>query len=121
MAESQSNAGRPNGVPPNIVAILTVLLAFTCIVAFAGMFSWGIYRVWAKQPAPDNEGFVNVATALAALVGGIVAVGFNQPTKAAPTARIVSRFVALGRLCFTWDRRDSDMGCWTCNSDAAAD
>jgi hypothetical protein len=60
------------------------------------MFGWGIYKVWTKNPNQDGQAFVDVATALAALVGGIVAVGFNQPPTIPATGLFSSNIGALG-------------------------
>jgi hypothetical protein len=85
-------------VPPRIVAALTILITAAGILAFLGMFGWGIYKVWTKNPKPDSQAFVDVATALAALVGGIVAVGFNQPTTKPVTGHFSQNLAGLGYL-----------------------
>jgi hypothetical protein len=101
-------AGNPKPVPPIIVRGLTILLALGGIVAFAWMFGWGIYKVWFRNSAADSEGFVDVATAVAALVGGIVAVGFSQPSMKPATGRLRrlrSGFRGLGAFAaqVNWD------------------
>jgi hypothetical protein len=96
MTKSQSVPVIQTKVPPRVVAFLTVLIAIAGILAFLGMFGWGIYKVWTKNPNQDSPGFVDVATALAALVGGIVAVGFNQPPTTPATGLFSSNVGALG-------------------------
>ena len=83
-------------MPPGVVTALTVLIAIAGILAFLLMFGWGIYKVWTKNPNKDSQAFVDVATALAALVGGIVAVGFNQPPPTTATGLFSSHIGALG-------------------------
>jgi hypothetical protein len=96
MTRAQSMLVIQTDVPPGIVATLTVLIAIAVILAFLVMFGWGIYKVWVKKSTQDSEAFVYVATALAALVGGIVAVGFNQPLTTPATGFFSSHFGALG-------------------------
>jgi hypothetical protein len=83
-------------IPSSVVNALTILIAFAGIVAFAGMFGWGMYKVWTKNPKPDSDAFIYVATALAALIGGIVAVGFGQKPPAFASATIAHNASALG-------------------------
>lgn len=69
-----------DGLPPAALTALTVFVAFVLIAFFAGSFGLGIAQTWRAQPGnPPNysDAFVYVATALASLVGGIVAVAFN--------------------------------------------
>lgn len=108
MTGSDSMTGNPTPVPPIIVRVLTVVLALGGIVAFTWMFGMGIYKVWVRNSAPDSEGFVDVATAVAALVGGIVAVGFNQPSTKPVKGRLRrlrSGFRGLGAFAVqvNWD------------------
>lgn len=83
---------------PRLVQVLTVLLAFVSISGFAAIYGIEIYKAFAKScPAPPSstiqsndsstraqpddikDPYTYVATALAGLVGGIVAVLFGQP------------------------------------------
>ena len=71
----------PNGLPPTALKIITVVIAFVMISFFAGLFGWGILQTWRAKggnPPSYSDAFVYVATALAALIGGIVAVAFGQ-------------------------------------------
>jgi tryptophan-rich sensory protein len=54
------------------------------LVAFAVMFGSDIVRVWsapAGRPPADNQAFLYIATAIAALVGGFVALSFGIKPK----------------------------------------
>jgi hypothetical protein len=68
-----------SALPPDVVKNLTILLAVFTIVFFAGMFGWAIVKTWQSKTKPDfGDAFLYVASAIAALVGGIVAVAFGQ-------------------------------------------
>jgi hypothetical protein len=78
MASSPAS-GTP--LPPSVVAFLKGFVVFAALVGFASMFGVGIYQTWtaaADHPPVFNEPFLYVATTIAALIGGIVAVGFGQ-------------------------------------------
>lgn len=67
---------------------LTVVLAFVLICFFAGLFGWSVIQTWRAAPGSPptySDAFVYVATALAALVGGIVAFAFGQAKGTAAT------------------------------------
>jgi hypothetical protein len=88
-----------SGIPSGVVSFLQTLITTAGILAFAGMFGRGIYKVWTKSTKPDSDAFVYVATALAALVGGIVAVGFGQkPPPSGVNFAAQTSLVALGAL-----------------------
>lgn len=60
---------------------LKVVMALAAILGFVVLLGLGIVRTWrAKLPPPPSfsDGYLYVSTALAALVGGIVAVEFHQ-------------------------------------------
>ncbi len=63
----------------DLMQALTVSLAVIALLGFLAMFGWGIIAAWRSSP-PNKPGepFTYVATALAALVGGVVAVAFGQ-------------------------------------------
>ena len=70
-------------VPPSVIEVLAAALAIVAILGFAVMFVIDIYRIWsapAGQTPVDNQAFLYVATALAALIGGFVAVSFGGET-----------------------------------------
>lgn len=100
-----------NGIPPGVVEILRIVITLAGIIAFAGMFGWGICRVWTRNTKPETDAFVYVATALAALVGGIVAVGFGQQPPhqvGQTTSHAFNSLSALGALVlpatdFDWE------------------
>jgi hypothetical protein len=108
MATSPSATGSttaaPAGVvPPSVIRFLAGALAVVAVLAFAVMFTSDIVRVWsapAGQPPADNQAFLYIATAIAALVGGFVAVSFGiKPSKASPQESLLKRNVhSLGKL-----------------------
>lgn len=62
---------------------ITVIVVFLAIVAFAALFGAAIAQVWtaaAGKPPQYSQPYLYVATALAALVGGIFAVAFGVKT-----------------------------------------
>jgi hypothetical protein len=84
MAASLTN-GAP--LPHSVVAFLKGFVVFAALVAFASMFGVGIYKTWttaSDHPPVFNEPFLYIATILAALIGGIVAVGFGQKPPVPP-------------------------------------
>jgi hypothetical protein len=69
-------------IPPPVIRALVAFLALGSIIAFAVIFGVGIGDVVSAKngtPPNPNDAFLYVATALATLVGGIVAVGFGVP------------------------------------------
>lgn len=67
-------------IPVPVVRILAAFLAVAGVVAFAIMFAAGIADVLGApdgQPPTQTDSFLYVATAVASLVGGVVAVGFG--------------------------------------------
>jgi hypothetical protein len=83
-------------MPQRLVQILTILLAFVTILGFAGIYGFEIYKAFARpcqtsvngssatsetkaDPQDIKDPYTYVATALAGLVGGVVAVLFGQP------------------------------------------
>jgi len=69
-------------IPDIVLRALAALLAVVAGVGFAFMFGDAISDVWAAtdgQPPRQTESYLYVATTVAALVGGIVAVGFGVP------------------------------------------
>jgi hypothetical protein len=83
-------AGSPTSgapLPPGVVPFLKGFIVFAAIVAFASMFGVGIYKTWTTTPDHPpvfNEPFLYIATTLAVLIGGIVAVGFGQKPPVPP-------------------------------------
>lgn len=94
-----------SGVPSGVVAALRILVTIAGLVAFVAMFGWGMYKVWTKNTKPDTDAFVYVATALAALVGAIVAVGFGQKPPDHVSGPLSSNALALGAFLISprWD------------------
>jgi hypothetical protein len=96
-------ATRSEIIPSVIVRVLVALLAVGAIVAFAIMFGVGIADVWDAAdgvPPTQSDAFLYVATAIAALVGGIVAVGFGVelPDNNANANRLTVSTTGLGTL-----------------------
>jgi hypothetical protein len=103
-------AGSPTSgtpIPPSVVAFLKGFVVFAALMAFAWMFGKGIYKTWtatADHPPVFNEPFLYIATTIAALMGGIVAVGFGQkpplppqgPSTESLITRITSQHGAIG-------------------------
>jgi hypothetical protein len=87
-----------NGIPSIVIQVLKAAIALVAIVAFAWMFGYGMYKVWNKIASPDNEPYLYVATSLATLVGGIVAVGFGQPPPKPSGSLPKDSFAGLGKL-----------------------
>jgi hypothetical protein len=67
-------------MPPKINQYLTLALVAIALITFAVMFGDQIYKAWLPAPCrvADKDTYVYVATAIATLVGGIVAVAFGQ-------------------------------------------
>ncbi len=95
-----------NGVPAPVVQFLRTLIALVAIVSFAWMFGGGIYRVWHHASSNDSDSYVYVATALATLVGGIVAVGFGQPPPNKTNSLAARNFAGLGKFATSVSRLD---------------
>lgn len=70
-------------MPSQVRDILEVVVASAVIAGFAMMFGVSIYRRLKDQDTNENENYIYVATALAGLVGGIVATAFGQQLPAA--------------------------------------
>jgi hypothetical protein len=88
-------------IPAPVVRILVALLALAAIVAFLLMFGIGILNVLRARPGEPpahNEAFVYVATAVASLVGGIVAVGFGIKPPGGNGSRLKASVSSLGTL-----------------------
>ncbi len=89
---------------PVIRTTLTVLVTLAALAGFAAIFGLSIAASWrgATPSWATSENFIYVATALAGLVGGIVAVGFGQKPPdppAMPSANRVSRSITgLGNV-----------------------
>lgn len=69
-------------LPAAALESLTVGMAFLLICFFASLFGWTVFQTWRAAPGNPpkySDAFVYVTTALASLVGGIVAVAFGQP------------------------------------------
>jgi hypothetical protein len=83
-------------MPQRLVQILTIVLAFVGILGFAGIYGFETYKAFTRpcqsssgpgtattetkaQPEDIKDPYAYVATALAGLVGGVVAVMFGQP------------------------------------------
>lgn len=76
--------------------ILTSFIVILMGLAFAGIFGWAIYQTWmTSEAAPPqySEALLYVATAIASLVGGVVAVSFGQkpPANVKPADSRVAR------------------------------
>jgi hypothetical protein len=69
-------------LPSNVRTFLNSLVAFLLLVAFVAVFGVSILYSWLGRETNltrDEGNFVYIATALAGLVGGIVAVAFGAP------------------------------------------
>src|ERR1700683_2889598 len=76
-----ANTRRGSPLPPGVVAFLKGVVVVAALVAFASMFGVGIYDTWraaANTPPVFNDPFLYIATTIAALIGGIVAVGLAK-------------------------------------------
>jgi hypothetical protein len=77
-------------LPPAAISWISGLLMLAAVVGFALIFASGMSAVWGTLPGsmPPNysDGFVYVATALAALFGGFfaVALGVKEPSSTSP-------------------------------------
>lgn len=72
-------AGEP-AIPNVVIRVLTALLALGAAVGFVIIFGKAITDVWGAKagvPPTQNDAFLYVATAIATLVGGVVALGFG--------------------------------------------
>src|SRR5258707_284146 len=87
-----------NGIPSKVIQILKAAIALVAIVAFAWMFGYGMYKIWKNIASSDSEPYLYVATSLATLVGGIVAVGFGQPPPKPSGSLTKDSFAGLGKL-----------------------
>jgi hypothetical protein len=65
-------------LPERVARILTAAVVLVVLLLFAVLFGLAIVSVWQSSSKPGyNEGFLYAATALATLVGGVMAVAFN--------------------------------------------
>jgi hypothetical protein len=75
-------------IPNAVVRWIVALLALAAVLGFAVIFGIAISKVISAKdgmpPKADEAAFVYVATGLATLVGGIVAVGFGVPMPKPP-------------------------------------
>ncbi len=90
-------------MPPQVRTVLTIVITLAVLAGFAALFCWGIYATWTATAKPVfPETYLYVATALAGLVGGIVAAGFGQklPESSAVTrpSRMARNITALGNF-----------------------
>jgi Na+-transporting methylmalonyl-CoA/oxaloacetate decarboxylase gamma subunit len=68
------------GLPDPVRKTVSIVLVVLTGLAFAVFFAWAIIQAWASAPGTSpklNDAFSYVSTAIAALVGGIVAVAFG--------------------------------------------
>ncbi len=98
-----SSPTTPAGALPEVVrTILTALMVILTGLAFAGIFAWAMYQTWAASPGlpPEySEALLYVATAVAALVGGIVAVSFGlKPPQDGATSRLKRNLKGLSSI-----------------------
>jgi hypothetical protein len=101
----------------SIRQILTLFMVVAAILAFAGMFGLGFYQTWNSPPDTTpkySEPFLYVAIALAALVGGIVAVGFGQKPPTNLSAQVSEplihgRHICRG-VCLLGNHRSNNLG-----------
>jgi len=93
---------------PRIRLALTVLISLLVIGGFAAVFAKGILDTWqAKGTVPPfSETYLYVATALAGLVGGLVAAGFGQKLPETPPGRDLAREAQPSRVA----RRLANLG-----------
>jgi hypothetical protein len=87
-----------NGIPSQVIQVLKAAIALVAIVAFACMFGYGMYNVWRNVASSDSQPYLYVATSLATLVGGIVAVGFSQPPPKPSGSLAQDSFAGLGKF-----------------------
>lgn len=104
-------------INPTVRLMLTILITILIIGGFAAVSIWGLVLTWQSQdqPATFSDQYVYIATALAGLVGGLVAAGFGQrlpesdASRAAagepPQGRMASRVAGLGRVVFPTDKK----------------
>ena len=88
-------------IPAAVVRVLVAVLALVAIVAFALIFFDGISDVLDASPADPpvpGEGLLYVSTAIASLVGGIVAVGFGVPLPANGPDALTNRGLLAGSI-----------------------
>jgi hypothetical protein len=69
-----------SSLPPEALKILTIVLAGVTVLFCSAMFAFALVKTWRSKAKPPDFGdaFLYVATALASLIGGIVAVAFGQ-------------------------------------------
>jgi heme A synthase len=108
-------------IDPRVVLGLTVFISVLVILGFAAACIWGIVATWQAQDTPPAfpDAFVYLSTALAGLVGGLVAAGFGQKmpeadatldVSGAPAppqpSRAASRALGVGAIVFPGQKQD---------------
>jgi len=99
-----SHSTRAVELPEVARTVVSITIVILTGLAFAAIFVWAIVQTWASAPGmtpKTSDSFSYVSTALAALVGGIVAVGFGlkQPPTNPPSAgRLARSLDGLSRL-----------------------
>ena len=100
MRSNSPSIGGP--VPPGVVEWGRLLLVVAADIVFVWMFVVATLQTWRTPsgvPHQYTDAFLYVATALSALIGGVVAVGFGQkPPPAEPGTRAARSAVGLGRV-----------------------
>lgn len=97
---------------PKVRLALTVLIAALVVGGFGVVFGWGMIATWLATDKPPvfSEPYLYVSTALAGLIGGIVALGFGQPPpnpRSTPRPDRLTRSMAgLGRMVLPGQRED---------------
>lgn len=89
-------------INPKILAAIVAVLALGAAVAFGVMAIWAIVEVWRATSTPvPNEAYTYVESALAGLVGGIVATAFGVSL---PTAKLggLSNLSTAGAVNRQW-------------------
>jgi hypothetical protein len=90
-------------LPPEVRTLFAVVISLSALVGFVTLFGSAIWETWrsAQKPQPA-ENYLYVGTALAGLVGGIVATGFGQrpPEGSPPVPGLVPDPVSAGMIVF---------------------
>jgi hypothetical protein len=74
-------------LPPEVRTLFAVVISLSALAGFVALFGSAIWETWrADQKPQHSENYLYLATALAGLVGGIVATGFGQRPPELPPA-----------------------------------
>jgi hypothetical protein len=80
---------------------LAASLAIAAVVGFVAAFAYEIWQVWntpTGTPVPANKNLEYLATGLAGLVGGIVAVGFGQKPPSTTASNASRAVMGLSKI-----------------------